>query len=579
MEISKEEWEKNLSVSGVKRSEENPLKIVVNAECKDPKVHRALKSWETKIQNEIDAFNFPKCLGKYREFVEKIPRKIFVKIKAKGYVPIDVKFSLSEKQMIKLLMGKRLYADDKWICIRELLQNAIDASMLRIEEFGRREGIKLNPKDLEIIYEYKDGKLIVEDKGAGMNEYIIKNYFAKIGECFYQSEEFKAKRYKFTPISRFGIGILSCFIVADKIEIETKMENEEPLHIEVSNFFDYFFITKGKRKETGTKVILHLKEEAIEEIEERKIDLVEKIKYWARCVEFPIKVKTEWERKTIEAENWQKISTITLEYRSNKYEYTFYPFHFQDANMDITIKFLMPLFSVHPKYHDFSILGKQIEILQNGIYIHSSRLSQIFDGLAASIRINLKKDVITIDATRKEIIFDERTQEFLKRVYKFIVKAAKNFSDLMKIRTCFFDMYISPQFFGGHLDLKEEFIDLFLEEYKFLVFQKGQFKQVTIKELANYSKNITFIRLGDEELSIGYYMDVISKIKNLSNHPYILDYEGWLDPLRCFEAPSYFEAPLQLPLIKYIELKFDIQVDIKPIIEIIIVFDINRFNQ
>jgi HSP90 family molecular chaperone len=59
----------------------------------------------------------------------------------------------------------------------------------------------------------------------GMDRHIIENYLLKIGKSYYNSADFKADifEYKkmsgkdFTPISRYGIGILSCFILGDRI--------------------------------------------------------------------------------------------------------------------------------------------------------------------------------------------------------------------------------------------------------------------------------------------------------------------------------------------------------------------------
>lgn len=52
-----------------------------------------------------------------------------------------------------------------------------------------------------------------------MDQYIIDNYYSKVGTSFYKSTDFYTLKSEtkadFTPTSRFGIGILSCFMVAD----------------------------------------------------------------------------------------------------------------------------------------------------------------------------------------------------------------------------------------------------------------------------------------------------------------------------------------------------------------------------
>jgi len=301
--ISREEWEKNLSISGIAPSREDPLLLRATAICKSPKIHRALKSWESKVQNEL--YKLPDYLHGYRKFRKDMPARIVVDITPDGYKPFDVKFRLNDRQIIQLFMGERLYGD-KYVCIRELLQNAVDACRMRKETIEKsHEGLKFEPK---IVFELTpDGKLIVEDNGIGMDEYIVENYLTNVGSCFYESPDFKAEEWSFTPVSKFGIGIMSCFMIADRLGIETKAESSKALFIEVNDMFDYFFVRESERKEVGTKVVLYLRNEVKKEIEEGKFNLLEKIKHWARHLEFPIEVRSQGKKKLV-----QKIDEINF---------------------------------------------------------------------------------------------------------------------------------------------------------------------------------------------------------------------------------------------------------------------------
>lgn len=64
-------------------------------------------------------------------------------------------------------------------------------------------------------------KLIVEDNGVGMDKDVIENHLMKVGSSYYSTAKFEAEHRDFTPISRFGIGILTCFMISDDIEIVT----------------------------------------------------------------------------------------------------------------------------------------------------------------------------------------------------------------------------------------------------------------------------------------------------------------------------------------------------------------------
>lgn len=72
-----------------------------------------------------------------------------------------------------------------------------------------------------------------------MDEYILLNYFTKIGKSFYESKDFNSD-LDFTAISRFGIGILSCFMVANKVEISTKKEGCEAIRFSIKSLYSYF---------------------------------------------------------------------------------------------------------------------------------------------------------------------------------------------------------------------------------------------------------------------------------------------------------------------------------------------------
>ncbi len=66
------------------------------------------------------------------------------------------------------------------------------------------------------------------DNGIGMDQYIVQNYLAVIGKSYYQSDDFQRSGIPVDPISRFGIGILTCFMISDSIEITTQKDRNLP---------------------------------------------------------------------------------------------------------------------------------------------------------------------------------------------------------------------------------------------------------------------------------------------------------------------------------------------------------------
>merc|ERR1712084_49496 len=99
-------------------------------------------------------------------------------------------------------------------------------------------------------------------------------------------------------IGQFGVGFYSAYLVADKVEVVSK-NNEDDCHTWSSEAGGSFTINKTPDAgiKRGTRIILHLKEDMSEYLEERRVkDLVKK---HSEFIGFPIKLYTE---KTTEKE-------------------------------------------------------------------------------------------------------------------------------------------------------------------------------------------------------------------------------------------------------------------------------------
>lgn len=142
-------------------------------------------------------------------------------IAAKGFVTEKFQFTLDQDKILELLTGHTLYNDSS-VAVRELLQNALDAVRLRAylkpNGYTPRIVVKWNSSDREIE---------VTDNGVGMSESTIKENFLRAGSSGYQTEEFRRNYPDFSPISRFGIGVLSTFMIADKVTVVTSHPSEE----------------------------------------------------------------------------------------------------------------------------------------------------------------------------------------------------------------------------------------------------------------------------------------------------------------------------------------------------------------
>ena len=155
-------------------------------------------------------------------------------------------------------MGERLYKNP-CVALRELLQNAFDAIEYRssLDESGYLPKVTVTLND-----EY----LTVEDNGIGMDEDIFKKYFINVGKSYYSSPECIWNKEKLDITSEFGIGILSVFMVAESIEVESRRTPQNPLYppqpilVEIPEIHEYFIQRKSNRTEIGTRITMKLKE-------------------------------------------------------------------------------------------------------------------------------------------------------------------------------------------------------------------------------------------------------------------------------------------------------------------------------
>ncbi|MGW0712532.1 HD domain-containing protein [Streptomyces sp. NPDC002643] len=148
------------------------------------------------------------------------------RIEPHAYKYGEFRFELDRAAVLELFMGEQLYGEP-YVFIRELLQNSFDAVRLRRLLHGPDE------RDRVAVTCWQDdcGYLWVriDDDGIGMDEYALLNFFLRVGRSYYRSPELQAELLRrgkagedFRPISRFGIGVLSCFIVADRVEVSTR---------------------------------------------------------------------------------------------------------------------------------------------------------------------------------------------------------------------------------------------------------------------------------------------------------------------------------------------------------------------
>ncbi|MEU6709766.1 ATP-binding protein, partial [Streptomyces wuyuanensis] len=122
----------------------------------------------------------------------------------------DRTFQVDLRGLVDLL-SHHLYSSPR-VYLRELLQNAVDALTAR---YGLEQAA---PVDAFGIRLYADGSVVrVEDDGVGLTEDDVHTFLATIGRSSKRAERIAEQRGDY--IGQFGIGLLSCFLVADEIHV------------------------------------------------------------------------------------------------------------------------------------------------------------------------------------------------------------------------------------------------------------------------------------------------------------------------------------------------------------------------
>lgn len=338
--VSIAEWNKHRAVEAW---EINPEIIQFSAKCTHPAIEASIHEFCNLIDRELSVCN--NIISYLNEYNSNIGRNILLKIPFKVnrdkirtkrnilnkplYIYRDTQFNLSKRQVIDLLMGTKLYGNPE-VALRELLQNSIDACLLRQAQEKKWGNLYIPEINVKYYSKSNENILEVEDNGTGMDQYIIDNYYSRVGSSFYKSTDFynlkSETNASFTPTSRFGIGILSCFMVADTLEVDTKRvyaqhNSSEPLNIVVEGQESIFWIKTGKRQLPGTTTRLHLREarNPWENMTEDKfIDSVENI---IPNPPFQINIETKSHKKSRNENSFKEITTVSLkDYSWGKHE-------------------------------------------------------------------------------------------------------------------------------------------------------------------------------------------------------------------------------------------------------------------
>ena len=227
-------------------------------------------------------------------------------------------FKSESKRLLDLIINS-IYTN-KDIFLRELISNASDAidKLYYRSLTDKKVKVKKDKLEIKIDYDKENRTLVIEDNGIGMTEEELDKNLGTIAESGSLSfKENMTKQDKIDIIGQFGVGFYSAFMVSDCIEVETKSVDSEKGYKWISTGAEGYSIEETDKKETGTKISLHIKPDTEEDnysdyLEE--YNLKELIKKYSDYIRYPIKMKvTKHELKDEEKHEYEdKVEVETI---------------------------------------------------------------------------------------------------------------------------------------------------------------------------------------------------------------------------------------------------------------------------
>ncbi|NXS55120.1 TRAP1 protein, partial [Brachypteracias leptosomus] len=342
-------------------------------------------------------------------------------------------FQAETKKLLDIV-ARSLYSE-KEVFIRELISNGSDA----LEKLRHRlmaEGKALPEMEIHLQTDSSKGTITIQDTGIGMTqEELVSNLgtIARSGsKAFLDALQSQAEASS-KIIGQFGVGFYSAFMVADKVDVFSQSaESGSPGYHWSSDGSGMFEIAEASGVRTGTKIIIHLKEDCKEFANEERVKEV--VTKYSNFISFPLylngrrinTLQALWMLDPKDISEWQHEEFYR--FIAQAYDKPRYILHYKtDAPLNIRSIFYVP--EQKPSMFDISReLGSSVALYSRKILIQTKATDilpkwlRFLRGVVDSedIPLNLSRELLQESALIRKL-----RDVLQKRLIKFFIDQSK----------------------------------------------------------------------------------------------------------------------------------------------------------